>query len=444
MIIEFDTRGNKRQKDCAAAWLDASVLEILYGGSKGSGKSFLGVSLIFGDALMYPGTMYFIARKKLNDLRKFTIPSIKEVFQLWGLSSEYYTFNAVDNYYTLYNGSVVYLIDAKHEPSDPEFERFGSMQMTRGWIEEGGEFTQAAKNNLQASIGRWKNDVYKLAPKLLITCNPSKNFLYSLYYKPFKAGSLPKYRKFIQALPTDNKCLPDGYLLNLERTLSKTQKERLLYGNWEYDSDPAALIEYDAITDLFTNTFVPIKANNYISSDLATRGRDLWVTSSWSGFVGRIEKASSFSQPKEMEAYIRALAERRKVARSKIVADSDGLGQWLGSYMPGIYEFRNGSKAIDSDKYANLKAECAFKLAEKINRREMRLICTDAQRERIISELEVLKEINLDVDTQRFNIIAKDDMKALLGHSPDYLDNLIMRMVFEVKPTRKGITRMTW
>ena len=36
----------------------------------------LDVLLIFGDAFLYPGTHYFISRKHLNDLRKYTIPSI--------------------------------------------------------------------------------------------------------------------------------------------------------------------------------------------------------------------------------------------------------------------------------------------------------------------------------------------------------------------------------
>jgi superfamily I DNA/RNA helicase len=39
------------------------------------------------------------------------------------------------------------------------------MQMTRGWIEEGGEFVSEAKANLSASIGRLKNDMYNLKGK---------------------------------------------------------------------------------------------------------------------------------------------------------------------------------------------------------------------------------------------------------------------------------------
>ena len=50
----FDTQGNEKQKDVCRLWIDNNVTDILYGGSKGSGKSYLGCSLIFGDALTYP------------------------------------------------------------------------------------------------------------------------------------------------------------------------------------------------------------------------------------------------------------------------------------------------------------------------------------------------------------------------------------------------------
>jgi phage terminase large subunit len=156
MILEFNTNGNQKQKEMALAWVDPTITDIVYGGSKGSGKSFGGANLIFGDAFIYPETHYFIARKKLNDIRKFTIPTIHEVFGIWGITQDYYKFNGTDNFFTLFNGSKVFLLEAKYLPSDPLYMRFGSMQMTGGMIEEAGEFEIEAKQNLHASIGRWK------------------------------------------------------------------------------------------------------------------------------------------------------------------------------------------------------------------------------------------------------------------------------------------------
>lgn len=445
MEIIFDTHENDRQKEVCQYWCDDDVTDIAYGGSKGSGKTHLGVSLIFGDALTYPGTHYFIARKQLIDLRKYTIPSIYEVFEHWKLTQDYFRYQGNDNYFLLHNKSRVYLLDARYMPTDPLYQRFGSMQMTRGWIEEGGEFSLDAKNNLQAGIGRWKNNVYNLKPKLLTTCNPSKNFLYGDYYKKHKEGKLESWKRFVQALPTDNKMLPDGYLENLERTLTMTQKQRLLYGNWEYDDDPDLLVDYDAVCDCFTNEHVfPTTSRKTISADLAMKGRDRFVAGSWKGLVVTVAIDKLFSPAKVIETDLKKLMQTTGVGRSQTIADSDGLGAYLESYIEGIKEFHGGATAFDTKTYANIKSECAYKLAEVINGRKIKIICTKEQEELIKEELMCLKGENITSDTSKKRLISKDTMKALLGHSPDYLDMLIMGMYFEVKPISKGISKISF
>jgi hypothetical protein len=431
----FDTNGNDKQKQVCKYWIDATSTDIVYGGSKGSGKSYLGAALIFGDAFMYPETHYFIARKQLNDLRKFTIPTIHEVFNSWGITDGYYSYNGQDNYYQLHNKSRIYLLDGKYIPSDPLYMRFGSMQMTRGMIEEAGEFEEDAKNNLSASIGRWKNGVYKLTGKLLQTCNPSKNYLYREYYLKHKNGELESWKKFVQAFPEDNKMLPDGYLQNLYRTLTPNQKERLLYGNWEYDDDPTVLCDYDAICDVFNNEHVKGTGQKYISADLAMQGRDSFVCGVWDGMVcdlsAGIDQAKATG--KSIETDLKNLIITHSVPRSQVVADSDGLGSYLVSYLSGIKEFHGGSSAVNKVEYANIKSECAYKLAELINDRKIRIKCNSEQKQRIINELGQLKADNIDNDEGKKRIIKKDEMKERLGHSPDYLDMLIMRMIFEVQ-----------
>jgi hypothetical protein len=82
MEIIFKTKDQK-QLEAAEYWIDNDTEQIPFGGAKAGGKSFLGASPIFGDALIYPETHYFIARQELIDLHKFTIPTIYEVFQKW-------------------------------------------------------------------------------------------------------------------------------------------------------------------------------------------------------------------------------------------------------------------------------------------------------------------------------------------------------------------------
>jgi hypothetical protein len=98
----------------------------------------------------------------------------------------------------LYNGSKVFFIELAYLPSDANYSRFGSLQMTRGWIEEAGEIDRGAFEAISATVGRWKNDIYNLVPKVLQTCNPAKNYLYE-YYKAARDGLLDVWKKFIQA-----------------------------------------------------------------------------------------------------------------------------------------------------------------------------------------------------------------------------------------------------
>ena len=73
----FDTRGNEKQKEVCRYWSDEVTTDILYGGSKGSGKSYLGCSLIFGDALTYPNTFYFIAPISADFFLLLIAPGVK-------------------------------------------------------------------------------------------------------------------------------------------------------------------------------------------------------------------------------------------------------------------------------------------------------------------------------------------------------------------------------
>lgn len=447
MNLEFDTHDNEKQKECCRAWCDDSITDIYYGGAKGGAKSFTGSNLIFGDALTYPDTRYFISRKKLNDLRKFTLPTISKVFKAWGLKqTDYLKFNGQDNLFDCYNGSKVLLLEAAYMPSDPLYERFGSMEFTRGWIEEAGEFDLAAKNNLAASIGRWKNDEYNLVRKLLQTGNPSKNYTYRDYYIKWREGKLNEHQRFIQAFIQDNKMIDKGYIEQLEQNLSRNEKERLLYGNWEYDDDPSALMSYDKILDIFANTHVE-PGNKKITVDIARMGGDKIVCIEWNGWRGKVKwwtrvKLDITGSKIEESRY------NMGIGVSDVLVDEDGMGGGIVDFMK-FKGFVNNSSALPApngpvddnnnpirENYDNLKSQCYFRMAERINRNEVFLEVEDEQvKQWIIEELEQVKQKSLDSDLKK-GVVPKDKVKDVLGRSPDFSDAIMMREYFELKPKR--------
>lgn len=433
--MELVSNLQPKQIEAARYWLDNSTEEILYGGAKGGAKSYLGCNLIFSDALTYPGTHYFIARHNLTDLKKFTHPSIYEVFEHWGIDPlDYMRFNGQENYFDLYNKSRVYYLDCRHLPSDPDFHRFGSMQFTRGWCEEIGQISDKAITNLSASIGRWKNEKYGLNRKMLLTCNPNKGYAYREFYKPNKENKLPDYRKYIKSLPSDNKYLTKEYHNALDR-LPKNDRLRLKLGVWEYDDDPNRLVEYDNIIDLWTNNHVE-QGKKYIICDVARFGKDRTTIFIWDGWRVVDIKVIPKSDLTHVRDVINSMKLKHSVPMSHIYIDEQGVGGGLVDMLPGSKGFIANHKPVATnlrENFDNIKSQCGFRLAEKINKAEIWIMTSD-HKELIIEEIEVLKQQATDDDGKKKLIPkeskdrSKETMKGLLNRSPDFLDALIMRM----------------
>lgn len=449
MELEFKTK-NRKQLEATQFWIDNTTEEILYGGAKGGGKSFLGATLIFGDALIYPDTSYFIARKELIDLTNFTIPTIHKVFKNWGLNiNDYASYNGASHCYTLTNGSKVYLIACKEEPSDPMFERFGSMEMTRGWIEEAGEVAENAKANLWLSIGRVNNDKYKLKKKLLLTANPKKGWMKRDFVDPFKQGVLAPSRKYIQAFATDNTYLPEDYVESLSNIKNKVARERLYEGNWDYEDDRDSLISVDALEDTFSNTIIK-DGNKYLIVDVARLGKDTTVFSIWDG--AELTKIDQFQQQATnvTEQKVKDCASINQIPYSHIIVDEDGIGGGVVDHLMGVKGFvanssplptasqiRGKLSQIQNDmtprtNFANLKTQCAFKLAEMIEEHKIAFKVPE-YRDKIMEELTaLLRQKNIDSDG-KLQLRPKDEVKKEIGRSPDIGDTLIYRAWFELK-----------
>ena len=138
-----------------------------------------------------------------------------------------------------------------------------------------------------------------------------------------------------------------------------------------------------------------------------------------------------------MENLIKNLANKHKIPQKNIIIDSDGVGQYLSHYMKGVQPFVNNSKALNNENYRNLKTQCFYKLAEQINAGNIWIKCNDTTlRNTIIEELEVIRRKNIDLDG-KLAILSKKEMKATLGHSPDYADALMMRMRYLFKNNKR-------
>lgn len=416
--------------------------EIIFGGGAGGAKSFLGVYWILKNCLKYPGTRWLIGRRKLKTLKETTLNSFFEVCKLQGvLNGIHFNLNSQTNIIKFYNGSEILLKDLFNYPADPDFDELGSLEITGAFIDEVNQIVLKAWNIVKSRI-RFKLDEFDIIPKILGTCNPSKNWVYQNFYKPNKEGKLEHNKQFIQSLARDNKFISKHYIENL-MTLDKNSRERLLNGNWEADDDPTSLIEYDNILSIFDNTFIEDKNEKYyISCDVARLGSDKAIIMVWRGFEVIKVYEYDLSRINELESVIRGLIQKYKVPNRNIVIDGDGVGGGLVDQFRNSYDFVNGSRALNEENYNNLKSQCYYKLAEAIMRDEIYISdeITTTQKENIIIDLEQVKSDNSD--DGKLKIISKSKVKELIGRSPDYSDALMMRMVFTLLPKPKEKLRI--
>jgi len=415
---------------------DSETTNVGYGGSARSGKSAIECTAIILDSFAYPGIGWGLARKELTTLKRTVLLTLFKQFAFYGIIEGIdYKYNQQLNKIIFTNGSEIFLIDTAYQPSDPLLTRFGGFELTRCAVDESNETDAAVIEKLFERTGWRLNDKYNLKRKLFECFNPAKNHVYFRFYVPFKENRETAHSKFIVALPSDNPHPSvQEWITDMIRTSDEVTVQRQVYGNFEYDDDPAALCTYKKIADLFTNDHAQ-RGENKISADLAMQGRDKFIAGYWDGNVCYVEIDQGKSTGKEIEDSLKQLKIDRRVPNSNIIADSDGLGAYLESYIENIVTFHGGAKATELE-YFNLKSQCAFKLAEKINNAEIKIVCTATQRDSIISELSVcLKRENINADASKKKIMSKEEMKKRLGRSPDYMDMLIMGMWFYIFET---------
>jgi len=366
-----------------------------------------------------------------------------------GISSDDWSLNGKYNYIEFRNGSRIDLLDLAHKPTDPMYERLGSLEYTDGWIEEAGEVPFMAVDILQSRIGRHLNSELGIKPDTLYTYNPNKGWVYRVY-KAWRDGTLADDVAFIQSLYLDNSYTAEIYGAQLARIKDAGMRARLRDGSFEYDDDPTALMDHDSILDLFTNT-VDSSEEKFMSIDVARHGVDKTVIYLFQGmklYGVRIYQRQDTAVTSEKA---RAIASDERIPYSHCLADEDGIGGAVVDNNKGFVGFIANSPPLENpntdekENYQSLKAQCSYELARAVNihtlavqvatnqfKSEVPGITYEVWKEMLIEELEAIKSKDKDKDG-KLKVRSKEDVKEEIGRSPDFSDTLMMRMRFNFK-----------
>ena len=432
--MQIDINLTKKQSYAWKLLFDDKTTEICFGGSAGGGKSFIGTLWIATICIQYPGIRTLIGRTVLQQLKMTTLNTLFEVLQRMGLKSgEHYTYNGQSNIITFYNKSEIILKDLAFNPSDPNYDSLGGIEVTAVYIDEATQVPQLAYNILKSRI-RYKLTQYNLIPKMLLTSNPGQTWLKKLFFIPYVQETLDENKAFIPALPLDNPHLPASYIQMLKE-LPPAQRKRLLEGDWNYETDLDSLFEFDSITEsVFKFTPQP-QDKKYISLDVARFGSDRSVAIVWSGLVAIDMKIYTKLSTVELSSEIQELIAKYGVHPSNIIVDSDGVGGGTADILRAT-NFVNNAKALHNQNFTNLKSQCYVKLSELFKEGKISINILDPSSiDELTQELLAIKLKDVDKDN-KVGVQSKEDMKKILGKSPDLSDAFMMRMLPEIKSTK--------
>jgi phage terminase large subunit len=419
-MIEFH---DKQKEALSYLAIDNDCRQLLYGGSAGSGKSFLGCDWQIKRRLKYPGTRGLIGRAELKKLRLSTLATFFELCTKYNLiAGKHFTYNGQDHVINWYNGSQIILMDLADMPSDADFSRFGSLEITDYFVDEASEVSEKCINILNSRVR------YKLIndnPKGLLTCNPHKGWLYREFFDAQRNNSIRKDRRFIQALPTDNPHISPVYIESLQM-LPDIDRKRLLEGDWDYDETKDRLYEYDDLLRCFRPSTT--LGDKFITADIARMGDDRTVIIVWNNLHAEKFVVLKHKPINEVVDTINELIKNHFVRLSNVLVDEDGIGGGAKDYLH-CKGFLNGSKAV-RDNYMNLKCDCYFKLGELISSNAITFEGT--YKDTIVKELEMIRREKIDSDG-KLRVTNKEDLKKRHGISPDFADAIMMRAFYELK-----------
>jgi hypothetical protein len=220
----------------------------------------------------------------------------------------------------------------------------------------------------------------------------------------------------------------------------------------DYVDNAGALFRYTSLVDIFSNS-VTKSDSKYLVVDIADDGTDKTIFSFWEGLeMYRIEQFQRLNTESIVDK-IREYAAAERIPYSHIAVDAIGVGAGVASssLLDGIIGYKSSYSPIRTDEdptrlpnvhytkeakltsdYKNLRSQCVFTLANLVNSHEIAVSVSDVRvKEAIIEELALYQDASKG-DGKRMPTM-KEDVKALLGRSPDISDTLVMRMYFEVK-----------
>lgn len=371
---------------------------------------------------------------------------LREVHPTVGIQPGEYIYQDQKALITYKNGSEIQLYDLARQPSDPDFDTLGSLNLTHVVIEEVGEVVHKAKTVFSSRKNRYLNDHYKITGKVVLTQNPSQNFTRQEFYDPYKrAGGgdyqkwkigivyvnnepMDAYRCFVRSLPTDNPFISKNYLEDLKR-LPPQERKRLYEGSWDYTDDDDMLFKPELLDRATIYDWQPSDSpTKFFGVDVADKGKDKTIVSMMVDGVltkqKRLNVDVSGEKPisrlycEELIKFVQLEGLRPNQAK-QIAIEGNGVGVGMRDFMRSL------------GWYVTLYEATSKTRSKGYYDWHLDLDSGDAK---IDSNLETIPELRKQLSAHSYEmnerlepvVLTKKKIKEVLGHSPDEADSAMI------------------
>lgn len=256
---------------------------------------------------------------------------------------------------------------------------------------------------------------------------------------------------FVEAKLADNYQLmrsDPSYLSNLLNQ-PEEQRARDLEGNWKFRSVGSDMLKNIDMLRFFSNSEQIGDGVRRATCDVALEGGDrlvMWL------FIGRHAKDVFSCQlnSKETVAVVHAKLMEWNVLEENFIYDENGLGQFFKGFFRRAVPFNNCASPSDDFRYSygNLKSQVAYMFVDDVLNGNISIsnhllslrFSGKGYSNECLSDILMKERKSIARDWKRqdsgFSLIRKEQMKRIVGHSPDWIESLYMIEFFFI-PRRR-------
>ena len=256
---------------------------------------------------------------------------------------------------------------------------------------------------------------------------------------------------FIEGSPLDNQILKAADPDYMKRISAKGGKSTLndIVGVWRDIDDTDAILTIDDMDRFFSNSE---QRNGFLraAADIALSG-DFFVIFAMDGNHIFDMEARNKIEGHTLITLVKDFLARNNIPEEQFTYDVNGLGFWLKGDFPKAVPFNNKMRSTDPTRWNSIKSECADLFAREIQANEWSIDDTLLNKsfidkkgykftlkDRLIAERLAIK--NKETSKYAFELISKDEMKVIVGHSPDFIEAIFMSGLVK-KPKKKQLIR---